>query len=187
MVSGKIIVLVLVFVLDVIAFGLAVAAEQRRSTATLSSDSEKNYTFCVYDSDISTGYGFGAFFLLLFSQIILMVGSRCFCCGPAMKPGGSRACALILFLFCWLTFIIAEACLFAGSLRNAYHTKYRTLFVNDPPTCEMVRKGVFAAGAAFVFFTAILSEFYYISFSKARDASGGASYGGASIGMSNYS
>ncbi|KAJ3688959.1 hypothetical protein LUZ61_018123 [Rhynchospora tenuis] len=187
MASGKIIVLVLVLVLDVIAFGLAIAAERRRSTAKVVSDSEKNYTYCQYDSDISTGYGVGAFFLLLASQMIVTVASRCFCCGPAMKPGGSRACALILFLFCWLTFIISEACLLAGSVTNAYHTKYRTLFVNDPPTCEMVRKGVFAAGAAFVFFTAILSEFYYISFSKARDATGGGSYGGASIGMSNYS
>ena len=86
-----------------------------------------------------------------------------------------------------LTFIIAEACLLAGSVRNAYHTKYRTLFVNDPPSCETVRKGVFGAGAAFVFFTAILSEFYYISFSKARDAAGETSYAGATIGMSNYS
>lgn len=85
-----------------------------------------------------------------------------------------------------LTFIIAEACLLAGSVRNAYHTKYRTLFVNDPPSCETVRKGVFGAGAAFVLFTAILSEFYYVSFSKARDAAGGAPYGGASIGMSSY-
>jgi hypothetical protein len=187
MASANVLVLVSVFLFDLVAFGLAVAAEQRRSTASVVSDSEKNYSYCRYDSDISTGYGVGALFLLLLSQVLVMVSSRCFCCGRVLKPGGSRACALILFLFCWLTFIIAEACLLAGSVTNAYHTKYRTLFVNDPPSCETVRKGVFGAGAAFVFFTAIISEFYYISFSKARDAAGEVPFGGASIGMSSYS
>ncbi|KAJ3678642.1 hypothetical protein LUZ60_002445 [Juncus effusus] len=184
MAAGKIIILVTVFVLDLIAFGLAVAAEQRRSTAQVVPDEEKNYTYCVYDSDISTGYGVGALFLLLVSQIIIMVSSKCFCCGRALKPGSSRACSLLLFIFCWLTFLIAEACLLAGSVRNAYHTKYRTMFlVNDPPSCETVRKGVFAAGAAFVFFTAILSEFYFVLFKRSSDESGEGAYG---IGMSSY-
>ncbi|MQL93557.1 hypothetical protein Taro_026195 [Colocasia esculenta] len=83
-----------------------------------------------------------------------------------------------------LTFIIAEACLLAGSVRNAYHTRYRTLFVNGPPSCQTLRKGVFGAGAAFVFFTAIISEFYYLSYAKARD-SGVPSYE-SSVGMGAY-
>lgn len=69
--------------------------------ASVVSDSEKNYSYCVYDSDISTGYGVGALLFLLLSQVLVMVYSRCFCCGRVLKPGGSRACALILFLFCW--------------------------------------------------------------------------------------
>lgn len=68
-----------------------------------------------------------------------------------------------------VTFFIAEVCLLAGSVRNAYHTKYRTSIVVDPPSCETLRKGVFAAGAAFIVFTGILSELYYVSFSKAND------------------
>ncbi|KAG5613901.1 hypothetical protein H5410_013725 [Solanum commersonii] len=39
-----------VFVFDVIAFALAIAAEQRRSTATIQTDNEQVYTYCVYDS-----------------------------------------------------------------------------------------------------------------------------------------
>ncbi|RLN41119.1 uncharacterized protein C2845_PM01G38360 [Panicum miliaceum] len=27
--------------------------------------------------------------------------SRCFCCGAALRPGDSRACALVLFLSSW--------------------------------------------------------------------------------------
>ncbi|OQU91983.1 hypothetical protein SORBI_3001G269650, partial [Sorghum bicolor] len=61
--------------------------------------SGKEYDFCVYDSNIATGYDVGTLLLLAVGQVVLMVASRCFCCGRGLKPGGSRACALILFLF----------------------------------------------------------------------------------------
>ena len=64
-------------------------------------DKEKVYEYCEYGSDIATSYGAGAFVLLLTSQVIIMVASRCFCCGKALNPGGSRACAIMLFLICW--------------------------------------------------------------------------------------
>ncbi|KAK1308981.1 hypothetical protein QJS10_CPA09g01568 [Acorus calamus] len=141
------VVLITVFVFDVIAFALAVTAEQRRSTASVVADKEKDYSYCVYDSDIATGLGVGAFLFLMVSQVVIMVATRCFCC--------------------------AEACLLAGLVRNAYHTKYRMIFMDQPPTCETLRKGVFGAGAAFIFFTTIISEFYYISYAKSRGDSGG--------------
>lgn len=85
-----------------------------------------------------------------------------------------------------MTFIIAEACLLAGSVRNAYHTKYRTIFSEDPPSCEMLRKGVFAAGAAFIILTSIVSNYYYLSYSKARETF--QSYGkDTGVGMGTYS
>ncbi|WOL06033.1 hypothetical protein Cni_G14765 [Canna indica] len=179
------IVLILVFVFDLIAFGLAVAAEQRRSTAKVMADSEDTYNYCVYDSDIATGYGVGALLFLLLSQAVLMVVSKCFCLGRSLAPGGPRAFALLLFLLSWVTFTIAEACLLAGSVRNAHHTRYRNLFFDGNLSCETVRKGVFGAGAAFVFFTAILSEVYYLFYAKAAGDSGVPSYGG-SVGMSSY-
>ncbi|XP_020241875.1 uncharacterized protein LOC109820180 [Asparagus officinalis] len=180
-------VLILVFVFDLIAFALAVAAEQRRSTAWVVADEEKNYTYCVYNSDIATGFGVGAFLFLMVSQVLVMVASKCFCCGPPMQPGGSRACALLLLLSCWITFIIAESCLLAGSVENAYHTRYRTLFINDPPSCQTLRKGVFGAGAAFAFFTAVLTEFYYVCYAKAHDTSLISAYGKEpTVGMSSY-
>ncbi|CAL9752277.1 unnamed protein product [Musa acuminata subsp. burmannicoides] len=178
-------ILVLVFLFDVIAFGLAVAAEQRRSTGKVVADSEDTYNYCVYDSDIATGYGVGALLFLLLGQAILMVVSKCFCFGRSLGPGGPRACALLLFLLSWLTFIIAEACLLAGSVRNAHHTRYRNMFFDGNLSCETVRKGVFGAGAAFVFFTAILSELYYVFYGKAARDSGTAPLG-ASVGMSSY-
>ncbi|KAF7822729.1 Fiber protein Fb34 [Senna tora] len=178
--------IITVFVFDLIAFGLAVAAEQRRSTATLGHDPDSNYNYCVYDSDISTGFGAGAFLFLLISQILIMVASRCFCCGKPLSPGGSRACAVVLFLICWVLFLIAEVCLLAGSVRNAYHTKYRAYLGDRAPSCQTLRKGVFAAGAAFILFTGIISEFYYINYSRARDSF--QPYGGreTGVGMGTY-
>ncbi|XVF87525.1 hypothetical protein PTKIN_Ptkin18bG0127100 [Pterospermum kingtungense] len=158
--------LALIFVIDLIAFGLAVAAEQRRTTATVGNNGKE--TYCVYDEDIATGLGVGSFLFLLLSQIVIMAASRCLCCGKAMRPSGSRACAIVLFITCWVFFFIAEACLLAGSVRNAYHTKYKNL-LNNPPSCATLRKGVFGAGAAFVFLTAIVSELYYVSYAKANE------------------
>ncbi|KAI3964600.1 hypothetical protein MKX01_020417 [Papaver californicum] len=166
--------LVLVFILDLIAFGLAVAAEQRRRTAIVVQDKDKNYDYCVYDSDISTGLGVGSFF-------------RCFCCGKSLRPGGARAWAILLFIACWATFFIAEICLLAGSVRNAYHTKYRNHFAVENYSCNTVRKGVFGAGAAFIVFTGILTEIYYVCYARAKDGFQ-APYGrDAGVGMGTYS
>ncbi|KAJ4917877.1 hypothetical protein Rs2_03427 [Raphanus sativus] len=163
-------VIIIVFILDLIAVGLAIAAEQRRSVGKVVPDKEKVYEYCEYGSDIATSYGAGAFVLLLTSQVIIMVASRCFCCGKSLNPGGSRACAIMLFLICWAFFLIAEICLLAASIRNAYHTKYRKMWnIDAPPSCEVIRKGVFAAGASFALFTAIVSQFYYVCYSRARD------------------
>lgn len=180
------IIMVFVFVVDVIAFGLAVAAEQRRSTAHVVPDSNSEYTYCVYDSDIATGYGVGAFLFLFLSQVLIMGVTRCLCCGKSLRPGGSRAWSIMLFIVTWLTFIIAEACFVGGAARNAYHTKYRGIYNTTDVSCETLRKGVFAAGAAFTVFTLILSELYYVSFAKANEG-GWAPYGRESaIGMSSY-
>ncbi|KAL1201545.1 hypothetical protein V5N11_016556 [Cardamine amara subsp. amara] len=100
-----------------------------------------------------------------------MVASRCFYCGKSLNPGGSRACDIILFLIFWVFFFIAEICLLVASIRNAYYTKCRKMWnIDNPPRCEVIRRGVFAAGAAFTLFTAIVSHFYYVCYSRALDA-----------------
>ncbi|KAG6528253.1 hypothetical protein ZIOFF_010404 [Zingiber officinale] len=156
--------------------------------ARVVSDSEDNYNYCVYDSDIATGYGVGALLFLLLSHAILMILTNCLCFGRrSLAPGGPRACTLLLFLLSTVTFIIAEACLLAGSVRNAHHTRYRNMFFDGDLSCDTVRKGVFAAGAAFVFFTALLTELYYIFYSKAV-ASDELPYGSGAgaVGMSSF-
>uniref|UniRef100_J3M2P0 Fiber protein Fb34 n=1 Tax=Oryza brachyantha TaxID=4533 RepID=J3M2P0_ORYBR len=166
---ASIIILAAVFVLDVVAFVLAVGAEKRRNIATLGQDTSGR-PYCVYSSDASTGYGIGALLLLLAGQAVVMVVTRCFCCGRALSPGRWRAFSGFCFIACWFAFVIAELCLLAGSVRNAYHTKYSTLVMRGPLRCAMLRKGVFAAGAAFTFLTALFAELHYLFFAKARHA-----------------
>lgn len=81
-----------------------------------------------------------------------------------------------MFALVFRVILFREACLLARSVRNAYNTKYKNL-LNNPPSCATLRKGVFGAGAAFVFLTAIVSELYYVSYAKAND--GQANYGKA--------
>ncbi|CAD6261726.1 unnamed protein product [Miscanthus lutarioriparius] len=166
---ASIIVIAVVLVLDVLAFVLAIGAERRRSYAYVNVDSYGR-AYCVYSSDASTAYGVSALLLLLAAQAVAMVATRCFCCGRALSPGRRRAWSGICFIACWVTFVIAELCLLAGSVRNAYHTKYTSLFSKDPPRCAMLRKGVFAAGAAFTFLTALFTELHYLFYARARDA-----------------
>jgi hypothetical protein len=57
--------------------------------------------YCVYSSDASTAYGVSALLLLLASQVLVMVVSRCFCCGRALPPGRWRAFSGVCFILCW--------------------------------------------------------------------------------------
>ncbi|KAM0889670.1 hypothetical protein ACQ4PT_027600 [Festuca glaucescens] len=166
---ASIVVIALVLILDLLAFVLAIGAELRRSTAVVTNDGAGRF-YCVYTTaaDFSTWYGVAALSLLLAGQAIAMAASRCFCCGRALSPGRWRSFSGVCFVICWLTFVIAELCLLAGSVRNAYHTKYSGYFINGPPHCHMLRKGVFAAGAAFTFLTALFTELHYIFYAKAR-------------------
>ncbi|KAG8094352.1 hypothetical protein GUJ93_ZPchr0012g20888 [Zizania palustris] len=123
---SSILVHILVIALCLTAFGFAIAAERRRSTGSIVTDSF-NSTFCVYDSDIATGYGVGAFLFLLSGQSLLMGVTKCMCFGKPLAPGGSRAWSIIYFASSWVTFIIAESCLIAGATKNAYHTNFSSI------------------------------------------------------------
>ncbi|CAA6661293.1 unnamed protein product [Spirodela intermedia] len=127
--KGSSLVYLLVVVLSLVAFGFAIAAERRRSTGRIEIDpTNGNYTFCVYDSDVATGYGVGAF-LFLSRVRVCSWPSPSACASAAPWPLGQP-----------LTFLIAEACLVAGA-KNAYHTKYRGMVYAQSWTCESLRKG----------------------------------------------
>ncbi|XP_073302164.1 uncharacterized protein [Primulina huaijiensis] len=157
----------LVIVLSLTAFGFSIAAERRRSTGTLTIEEVTNRTYCVYKSDVATGYGVGAFLFLLSSEFLLMGVTKCMCFGRPLVPGGNRAWTIVYFVSSWMTFLVAEACLIAGAKNNAYHTKYRNMLLADNFSCESLRKGVFIAGAVFVIGTMVLNVYYYMYFSKA--------------------
>ncbi|KAJ0039170.1 hypothetical protein Pint_21958 [Pistacia integerrima] len=167
--KGSTLVHLLVVVLSLVAFGFAIAAERRRSVGHMMTD-QNNATYCVYSSDVATGYGVGAFLFLLSGESLLMGVTKCMCFGRPLAPGGNRAWTIIYFISSWATFLVAEACLIAGATKNAYHTKYRGMILAHNFSCETLRKGVFIAGAVFVVATMILNVYFYMYFTKATAA-----------------
>ncbi|KAM1922043.1 hypothetical protein ACFX15_020150 [Malus domestica] len=153
--------------LHLIAFIFAVGAERRRSTAKIVPDEYDERTYCVYGTDASTVYGLVACGLLLVSQAVINGVTRCLCCGKGLVTGSSTTWTVFFFVFSWTTFLGAEACLLAGSAKNAYHTKYRGIFNADDLSCSTLRKGVFAAGAALTLLSLAGSSLYYWAHSKA--------------------
>ncbi|KAK9114939.1 hypothetical protein Syun_021736 [Stephania yunnanensis] len=186
--KGSSLVYLMVVVLSLVAFGFAIAAERRRSTGMIVPDTlSLNRTYCVYNSDVATGYGVGSFLFLLSSESLLMGVTKCMCFGRPLAPGGSRAYSIIYFVSSWLTFLIAEACLVAGAAKNAYHTKYRDVVYAQNFSCESLRKGVFIAGAVFVVATMILNVYYYMYFTKATcQTARKTSHSNSTVGMTGY-
>ena len=80
-----------------------------------------------------------------------------------------------------VSFLGAEACLLAGSTKNAYHTKYRAIYGTDL-SCDTLRKGVFAAGAALTLLSMVGSIVYYSVHSKA-DTGGWEKHHNEGVGM----
>ncbi|CAM8979145.1 unnamed protein product [Rhodiola kirilowii] len=164
--SLSITLLVILISFHLLAFVFAVGAERRRSIGTVVHDEYDEYNFCAYDTDASTVYGLCAFGLLLISQTAVYGVTKCYCFGKGLVDGKFRTLALFFFVFSWLNFLGAEACLLAGSARNAYHTKYQVLFKTHL-SCATLRKGVFAAAAALILLSMIWSVLYYWAHSKA--------------------
>ncbi|XVE75191.1 hypothetical protein DITRI_Ditri12bG0075900 [Diplodiscus trichospermus] len=186
--KGSTLVHLLVVVLSLVAFGFAIAAERRRSVGTIVKDDISNATYCVYNSDVATGYGVGAFLFLLSGESLLMGVTKCMCFGRPLAPGNNRAWSIIYFFSSWLTFLVAEACLIAGATKNAYHTKYRGMIYAQNFSCETLRKGVFIAGAVFVVATMILNVYYYMYFTKATTTTPAhkANRTNSTVGMTGY-
>ncbi|KAK6921704.1 Myc-type, basic helix-loop-helix (bHLH) domain, partial [Dillenia turbinata] len=99
--------------------------------------------------------------------------------GEGMDWGGKE-------VITWVSFLAAEACLLAGSARNAYHTKYRGFFGAQDLSCTTLRKGVFAAGAALVLLSMLSSVFYYWLHSRA-DTGGWQKHQNEGLGMTSPS
>ncbi|KAG2664127.1 hypothetical protein I3760_16G064900 [Carya illinoinensis] len=186
--KGSTLVHLLVVVLCLVAFGFAIAAERRRSVGHIEKDPRTDSSYCVYNSDVATGYGVGAFLFLLSGESLLMGVTKCMCFGRPLAPGGNRAWSIIYFVSSWLTFLVAEACLIAGATKNAYHTKYRSVLYADNFSCEMLRKGVFIAGAVFVVATMILNVYYYMYFTKATttELAHKTNRASSTVGMAGY-
>ncbi|KAA8529114.1 hypothetical protein F0562_034087 [Nyssa sinensis] len=175
-------ILAIVTSLHLIAFVLAVGAERRRSMAKVVPDEYDERTYCVYGSDASTVYGLTAFGLLMISQTVINGVTKCLCFGKGLMGGSSTTFAIFFFIFSWVSFLGAEACLLAGSAKNAYHTKYRGYLNMQDLSCATLRKGVFAAGAALSLLSMLGSILYFWAHSRA-DTGGWEKHHNEGLGM----
>lgn len=86
-----------------------------------------------------------------------------------------------------LCFLVVEVCLVAGSVRNAYHTKYFGYFEKkDLTSCIALRKGVFAVAAAFVLISLVSSLSFYWSYAKSNPAGWVKHQNEGGVGMAEY-
>ncbi|ONM05439.1 hypothetical protein ZEAMMB73_Zm00001d032582 [Zea mays] len=99
--AGSTKVLAAILLVDLVAFGLAIGAVQSRPSARLETDERQEWTYCVYRTDAATALGGAALALVFVGQAVAAAASRCFCCGSVLRPGGARACALVLFISSW--------------------------------------------------------------------------------------
>ncbi|XP_075522291.1 uncharacterized protein LOC142555349 [Primulina tabacum] len=180
----SVLIFLLAISLHLIAFVFAVGAERRRSWARVAPDEYDEKTYCVYGIDASTLYGLTAFGVLLISQSLINGVTKCLCFGRGMMGGRSATCAVFFFVFSWITFLAAEACLLAASVRNSYRTKYRSTFHDEDLSCTALRKGVFAAGASLILLSMVASSLYYRAYSKA-DIGGWGRHQNEGLGMTS--
>lgn len=148
---------------DIFAFGLALGAMAKRSTAR-PTYAEPGYLTCGYTKDVSTGLAASAFVFLLFGQVLSTGYACCIYCGkPTQKSGFSRVCTILFLILSWLSFVIAELFLLIGAIVNSIRTKGQLdvgVVSEDENFCRQTKKAIFAVGAAFTFLTMIFSIGY---------------------------
>lgn len=62
---------------------------------------QNNVTYCVYSSDVATGYGVGAFLFLLSGESLLTGVTKCMCFRRPLAPGRNRDWTIIYFVSSW--------------------------------------------------------------------------------------
>ncbi|XP_047308184.1 uncharacterized protein LOC124911720 [Impatiens glandulifera] len=177
------IVLLLMFLLDLAAFALTMAAVQTKTKATLH-QSVDGTIYCVYSSNIASRFAVASMFLLSVSQTIVTVATQCLCFGKILRPGNWRISAIMLFITCWISFLVSEMFLFYGSVKDASLTNYR--HSNNLP-CFTLSSRVFGIAALLIVVTATASQTYYVSYVK-TDGSNSlpSTTSNTSIGMGAY-
>ncbi|XP_024397733.1 uncharacterized protein [Physcomitrium patens] len=164
-------VLGVALILDITAFGLALGAMAKRSKAK-PTDAVPGYLTCEYTKDTATGLAALALVFLFFGHVLVTVVTSCMCFGKAVYNAGfSRVCAIFLFIFSWLTFIVSEIILLYGAVVNNIRTKGQVdigVVGENENYCRQMKKAIFAAGAAFTFLTMVFSLLYYVFQAKAE-------------------
>ncbi|XP_024516082.1 uncharacterized protein LOC112340981 [Selaginella moellendorffii] len=157
----------IVLILDAIAFALAVAATLRIHRATAQRDSPQGDVFtCEYRAGQATNLGIAAASFLAAGQLFVTLVTRCMCCPCPLKRKAANICAVILFIFSWIAFLVAELFILTGTARVTFQSK--RVSGSSIHECKVARQVIFGIGAAAALLTGLLASAYYLCYVEAR-------------------
>jgi hypothetical protein len=95
-------VVVISFLFFIIAFGLALGSEFKRSKVTKIDHNSDGTLECYYSGNISSGLAIAAVLVLAVAQLFVAISTRCLCCATsAYKSGAAHVFAIVAFVLSW--------------------------------------------------------------------------------------
>lgn len=119
--------------------------------------------FCAYPSSSAWYYGLIAAIAILFEQITISVGMRCFCCrGERCSTKCSAIIAIFFFIFSWLAFVIA----FIGLIYTAIVNNHKFLVkhhskIDNGGSCFVGLESMFLGAAFWCIITTVFGLIAY--------------------------
>nr|VDD19580.1 unnamed protein product [Brassica oleracea] len=142
----------------------AAEATKKSQAKVTTSDS---LTRCSYHRSPAYNLGFASAVFLMMAQIIVSVGSGCFCCRKGPAPSRSKwIISLICFIVSWFTFVLAFLVLLYGAALNDEHAEEATF--PDARFCYTVGTGVFSTGSVLSVVTIALGIVYYLGLNSSN-------------------
>ncbi|ESQ41704.1 hypothetical protein EUTSA_v10014664mg [Eutrema salsugineum] len=124
-------------------------------------------TRCSYPRSPAYDLGFTSAIFLMMAQIIVSVGSGCFCCRKGPAPSRSHwIIALTCFVVSWFTFVVAFLVLLTAAALNDEHTE-ETMYAGNY-FCYIVKPGVFSTASVLSLFTIALGIVYYLCLTSSK-------------------
>ncbi|CAH8320147.1 unnamed protein product [Eruca vesicaria subsp. sativa] len=152
-------VLSLLGLLSAITAFAAEATKIKKSQVNITTSD--SLTTCSYHRSPAYSLGFASAVFLMIAQIIVSIGSGCFCCRKGPAPSRSNwIISLICFIVSWFTFVIAFLVLLSGAVLNDEHAEEATY--TDTYFCYIVSTGVFSTGSVLSLVTVALGIVYYL-------------------------
>ncbi|KAG2239308.1 hypothetical protein Bca4012_024053 [Brassica carinata] len=160
--TSKVVMCVVVSLLGLISALTGFAAESNKiEEYEVNVTTSGSLTRCSYPRSMAYTLGLNSAVFLVLAQIVVSVGSGCFCCRKGPSPSRSKwIISLTCFIVSWFTFAIALLLLLSGAVLNGERTEDSAS--PDIYFCYIVRTGVFSTASVLSIVTIALGIVYYL-------------------------